>query len=163
VGPRDGASERASWPDRPSPTGRGGPHQRGKRGRGGVAAGGEKRREREALQGRENKEHGETIGTTMVEAHRRRRPSSEPSKKSSIGDETLIESMNRRHWDKALDKRNVAVPSDFTDDARIENNCLSELSLELEPPPNFASDCRSFGSNLGGGVSNFEKGSMRGF
>jgi hypothetical protein len=99
----------------------------------------------------------------MVEAHRRRRPSSEPSKKSSIGDEMLIESMNRRHWDKALDKRNVAVPSDFTDDARIENNCLSELSLELEPPPNFASDCRSFGSNLGGGVSNFEKGSMRGF
>jgi hypothetical protein len=59
--------------------------------------------------------------------------SPEPSTKSSIGDESSVGSTNRRHWDEALDETNAVVPSDSTDDARIESNC----SPELEPPPNF--------------------------
>jgi hypothetical protein len=50
-------------------------------------------------------------------------------------------------------------PSDSTDDARIESNC----SLELEPPPNFGERFQEFRIQSEGGVSNFGKGSMRGF
>jgi hypothetical protein len=74
---------------------------------GGVAAGGEKGREGEALHGRKNEEHEETLCTTMVDAHRRRRPMPEPSTKSSIGDEPAVGSMNRRHWDE----RYLWIPS----------------------------------------------------
>jgi hypothetical protein len=105
----------------------------------------------------------ETLGTTMVEAHRRRRPLPEPSTKSSIGDEPSIGSRNRRHQDEALDKANAAVPSDSTDDARIESNCSPELSPELEPLPNFSKRFRELRIEFEGGVSNFGKGSTRGF
>jgi hypothetical protein len=40
--------------------------------------------------------------------------------------------MNRTRPDEALNETNAAVPSDFTDDIWIENNCSSELSRELE-------------------------------
>jgi hypothetical protein len=73
----------------------------------GAATGGGEGREREALHGRENEE---TLGTTMVEAHWRRRPSLEPSTNSSIEDELSVRSTNLRHRDKALDKTNVVVP-----------------------------------------------------
>jgi hypothetical protein len=67
--------------------------------------------------------------------------------------------MNRRHRDEALDKTNAVVPSDSTDDAWIKSNC----SLELEPPPNFGERFWKFRIESKGGVSIFEKGSMRGF
>jgi hypothetical protein len=73
----------------------------------------------------------------MVEAHPRRRPSPEPSTKSLIGDEPSVGSTNRRHRDEALDVTNAVVPSDSADNAQIESTCSSELSPELEPPPNF--------------------------
>jgi hypothetical protein len=110
----------------------------------GAATGEGEGREREALHGRKNEEHEKTIGTTMVEAHLRTRPSPEPSTKSSIGDESMVRSTNRRHQDETLDKMNAAVPSDSADDARIKSNCSPELESE-------------------GGVSNLEKGSTRGF
>jgi hypothetical protein len=40
------------------------------------------------------KEHEETLGTTMMEAHRRRQPLPEPSTKSPIRDELSVESKN---------------------------------------------------------------------
>ena len=40
---------------------------------------------------------------------------------------------------------------------------LAELSQELEPPPNFGERFREFRIESEGGVSNFVKGSMRGF
>jgi hypothetical protein len=83
------------------------------RGRG-TAVGKGEGREREAIHGWENRE---TLGTTMVEPHRRRRPSPEPSTNSSIGDELSIRSANRWHRDKALDETNATVPSDSADDA----------------------------------------------
>jgi hypothetical protein len=129
-------------------------------GKGTAAGGGEGReREREALHGQENEEHEETLGTTTVEAHWRRRLSLEPSTKSSIRDEPSAGSMNRRHRDEALDETNATVPTDSTDDARIESNC----SLELEPSPNFGKRFREFRIESEGGVSNFGKGSTRGF
>jgi hypothetical protein len=42
--------------------------------------------------------------------------------------------MNQMYRDEALNETNATVPSDSADDARIENNCLSELLPELEPP-----------------------------
>jgi hypothetical protein len=99
----------------------------------------------------------------MMEAHRRRRPSPEPSTKLSIGDAPLIRSTNRRHQDESLNETNAAVPSDSTDDARIESNCSPELSLELEPAPNFGEGFQEFRIESEGGISNFEKGSTSGF
>jgi hypothetical protein len=110
--------------------------------------------------GRKNKEN---LGTRMVEAHRIRRPSPEPNTKSSIGDEPSMGSTNRRHQDEALNKTNVAVPSDSAENARIKSNCSPELSPKLEPPPNFGKRFREFQIESEGGVSNFGKGSMRGF
>jgi hypothetical protein len=95
----------------------------------------------------------------MVEAHWRRRLSSKPSTKSSIGDEPSVGSTNRRHQEESLNETNEAVPSDSGDDARIESNC----SPELEPPPNFGERFREFQIESEGVVSNFEKGSTRGF
>jgi hypothetical protein len=101
----------------------------------------------------------ETLGTTMLETHWRRRPSPEPSTKSWIGDEPSVGSTNQRHLDKAFDETNAAVPSDSADDARIKSNYLPEL----EPPPNFGERFREFQIEFEGGVSNFGKGSTRGF
>jgi hypothetical protein len=99
----------------------------------------------------------------MVEAHRRRRPSPEPNTKSSIGDEPLVGSTNQRHQGKALDEANATVPSDSINDARIESNCSPDLLPELEPPPNFGDRFREFQIEYEGRVSNFGKGSTRGF
>jgi hypothetical protein len=135
-----------------------GPH-RGDGGGKGAAAGGGEGRKREALHRQENEEHEETLGTTMVEAHRRRRLSLEPSTKSSIRDEPSVGSTNRRQRHEALDETNAAVPSDSTDDARIESNC----SPELEPSPNFGERFWEFWIESESGVSNFAKSSTRGF
>jgi hypothetical protein len=105
----------------------------------------------------------ETLGIIMVDAHRRRRPSPEPSTKSLIGDEPSVGSTNRRHRDEAFAETNASVPSDFADDAWIESICLAKLSLELEPPPNFGERFRKFQIESKGVVSNFGKGSSRGF
>jgi hypothetical protein len=80
----------------------------------------------------------------MVEAHRRRRSSPKSSTNSLIGDEPSVGSMNRKHWDEALNEMNTAVPSDSVDDAQIESNCL----LELEQFRTSASNSENFGSNL---------------
>jgi hypothetical protein len=83
----------------------------------------------------------------------------EPSIKSSIEDKPSVGSTNRRHQNEALDETNVAVPTDSTDDARIESNC----SRELEPPPNFGERFREFQIEYEGGVSNFGNGLTREF
>jgi hypothetical protein len=80
----------------------------------------------------------------MVEAHRRRRSSPETITNSPIGDEPSVRSMSRRHRDKALHEMNAAVPSDSTDDVRIENDCSSEL----ESSRTSASNSGSFVKNL---------------
>jgi hypothetical protein len=49
-------------------------------------------------------------------------------RKTPIDGEPSVGSTNRRHRDEALDKTNVAVPSDSADDAWIEINCSPELS-----------------------------------
>jgi hypothetical protein len=118
---------------------------------------------REALYGQENEENEETLSITMVEAHRRRRPSPGPSTKSSIMDEPSVGSSNRRHQDEVVDETNAAVPSDSTEDERIESKCSTKLFPELEPPPNFGKRFREFWIESEGVVSNFGKGSMRGF
>jgi hypothetical protein len=97
------------------------------------------------------------------EAHRRRRPSPEPSTKSSIKDEPLVRSTNRRHQNEPVDETIAAVPSNSVDDTWIRSNCSSELSLELEPPSNFGERLREFQIESEGGISNFEKGSTREF
>jgi hypothetical protein len=96
-----------------------------------------------------------TLGITILQDHRRRRPSSEPSTKSSIGDEPLVGSTNRRHRDEALDNTNAVIPSDSDNDARIKSNCSPEVSPKLEPPPNFGERFRQFRIESEGGVSNF--------
>jgi hypothetical protein len=64
----------------------------------------------------------ETLGVTMVEAHRRRGSSPEPSKNSPTGDEPSVGLTNQRHRDEALDETSAAVPSDCADNTRIESN-----------------------------------------
>jgi hypothetical protein len=60
------------------------------------------------------KENKELSWVAMEKTHRR---------KSSIGDESEVRLMNRKHQDEALDEMNTVVSSDFADDAQIENNC----------------------------------------
>jgi hypothetical protein len=68
--------------------------------------------------------------------------SPETRRKSLISIELEAQSMKRKHPNKALDETNAAVPSDSVDDARIENNCSSELSSELESLRTSASNSR---------------------
>jgi hypothetical protein len=72
-------------------------------------------------------------------------------KKNADWDEPSIGSTNQKHWDEALDEMNAVVPSDSTDDARIESNCSPEMSPELEPSRTSASNPGSCGSKLGKG------------
>jgi hypothetical protein len=95
----------------------------------------------------------ETLGETMVEGSPEKTTSPKPSTNSSIEDEPLVRSMNRRHWDEALGKTKVAVPSDSIDDARIESSC----STKLEPSRTPASNSGSFGSRLGMGFRNSKR------
>jgi hypothetical protein len=76
-------------------------------------------------------------------SHRGRRPSPEPRGNPSIAEDSEIQTTNRTRCDEALDETNAPVPSDSADDARIGNNCLSELSPELEPPRTSASNTGS--------------------
>jgi hypothetical protein len=85
-----------------------------------------------------------------------KKTSREPRRKTSIDGEPMIGSTNRRHRDEALDETNAAVPSDSANDARIESNCLPELSLELEPSRTSASKFGNCGSNLGKQFQNLE-------
>jgi hypothetical protein len=85
-----------------------------------------------------------TLGATMVEGSPGKTTSPEPSTNSSIRDELLVGSMNRRHQDEALGETNAAVPSDSADDARIGSNC----SLELGPLRTSASNSGRWGMNL---------------
>jgi hypothetical protein len=79
------------------------------------------------------RKNGELHVQQWKRAHRRKRSSLESRRKLSIGDERTVGSTNRRHRDEALDDMDVAVPSDSSNDARIECNCSPELSLEMEP------------------------------
>jgi hypothetical protein len=108
--------------------GRGREHGRRRRppppppGRGKGAPTGGVGRVREALHGRENEEHEETLGTTMKVSHRGRRPSLEPRRNPSIAEDLGVQSTNQTRPDEALDETNAAVPSDSADDARIGSN-----------------------------------------
>jgi hypothetical protein len=128
----------------PPPPGRGKGHRReGKRrGRGAAVRDGEGRVS-EALHGRKNEEHKETLGTTMEVSHRGRRPSLEPRRNLSNVRDSRDRSMNRTRPDEAFDETSAEVPSDSPDDARIWSNCSSELSLELEPLRTSASNTGS--------------------
>jgi hypothetical protein len=77
-----------------------------------------------------------------------KKPLSEPRRNPSIESEPEVGSVNRKHQGEALNEMNASVLSDFTNDARIESNCSSELSLELEPARNSASNFGNCGSNL---------------
>jgi hypothetical protein len=99
----------------------------------------------------------------MVEAHRRRRSLPEPSTNSPIGDESSVESKNRRQRDEALDETNAVLPSDSTDDARIESNCSPVLSPELDPSRTSREQFQEFRIESRDVVSNFGKGSTIGF
>jgi hypothetical protein len=109
----------------------------------GAAAGDGEERVRESLHGRENKEHEETLGTTMEVSPQERRPSLELRRNPSIAEDSGVRSTNRTCPDESLDKTNTAVPSDSTNDARIRSNCSSELSPELEPLRTSANDTGS--------------------
>jgi hypothetical protein len=96
----------------------------------------------------ENKEHEETVGTTMMEAHRRRRPSPEPSTKSSIGDEPLVGSTNRRHRDEVSTRRtqrHLRILSTTHISKVISRWSCHRSWNHLQTS---ASDLGSFGSNL---------------
>jgi hypothetical protein len=80
---------------------------------------------------------------SMEEAHRGRRPSSEPKPNPSIAGDSEIQSTKPTRPDEALDETNVAVPSESADDAQIGSNCSSELSSKLEPPRTLASNTES--------------------
>jgi hypothetical protein len=80
-----------------------------------------------------------------------------PRRKSSIGSKSTVGSTNRKHRDKALNERNVAVLLDFSNNAQIESNCLPELSLELEPPQTSTSNSRNCGSKLGKRFQDLER------
>jgi hypothetical protein len=87
-------------------------------------------------------------GQQWREAHRRRQSSLEPRRKSLIGGEPTVGSTNQKQRDEALDETDAAIPSDSGNDARIENNCSPELSLELEPPRTSTSNSGNCGSKL---------------
>jgi hypothetical protein len=72
--------------------------------------------------------NGERTWTTMGEAHRRRRSSPEPRRKSSISGEPTVGSKNQNHCDEALDETNAAIVSDFANNARIESNCSLKVA-----------------------------------
>jgi hypothetical protein len=72
----------------------------------------------------------------------------ESSTKSSIGDEPLVGSTNRRHQDEALDETNATIPSNSAEDTRIESKCSPELSSSWNHLRTSANDSGSFGSNL---------------
>jgi hypothetical protein len=78
-----------------------GPHRWGEEGGGG----GEGREGLHIWERKMKKLHGQQ----WREAHRRRRSSPEPRKKSSIGGIPIVGSTNRKHWDKALDETNTVV------------------------------------------------------
>jgi hypothetical protein len=96
-----------------------------------------------------NRRSEELHAQLLWESSPEKKTSPEPRRKTPIDHESSIGLMNQRHQDDALDKINVEVPSDSTDDARIENNSSSELSPELEPSRTSASNSRNCGSNLG--------------
>jgi hypothetical protein len=98
-------------------------------------------RERGAAQGGEKKRRVRL--KSMEEAHRGRRPSPEPRENPPIAGNSGIQSTNRTRCNEAHDETNAAVPSDSTDDARIESNCSPELTPELEPPRTSASNTGS--------------------
>jgi hypothetical protein len=110
---------------------------------------------REGLHGRNKNE--ELHGQQYRKGSPEKKPSPETMTNSPIEDEPSVGSTKRRHLDKALDETNAAVPSDSADDARIESNCSSELSSELEPSRTSASNYGSFRSKLGKGFRNSER------
>jgi hypothetical protein len=120
-----------------------GRRREGKRRGRGTAAGDGEGRVREALHGRKNEEHEETLGTTMEVSHQGRRPSPEPRRNPSIARDSGVRSTNRTRPDEVLDETNASVPSDSADDARIGSNCSPELSPELEPLRTSASNTGS--------------------
>jgi hypothetical protein len=88
-------------------------------------------------------------GQQWREAHRRRRSSSEPKRKSLINGEPKDGSTNQKHRDEVLDDTNVAVLSDSANNAWIKSNCSLELSPELEPSQTSASIPRIVDRNWG--------------
>jgi hypothetical protein len=96
---------------------------------------------------------------TMEVGHRGIRSSPEPNTNSSIKDEPSVRLLNQRH----CDEKNVAVPSDSADDARIESNLLARVVTGVGTVPNFSEQFRKFRIESKGGVLNFGKGLMRGF
>jgi hypothetical protein len=123
---------------------------------GGGERGGERRGRGAAKMGLALRPYGEKCRTTrrpMEIAHRRRKPSPEPRRNPSIDGEPEVGSTNRKHQDRALDKTNATVLSDFANDARIESNC----SPELELPRTLVSNFGNCGSNLGKRFSYLER------
>jgi hypothetical protein len=82
--------EHGAWPPSPGrgaglrPSSPAAGHRRRHGGERGAAVGDGEGRVREALHGRENEEHEETLGTTMEVSHRGRRPLPEPRRNPSI-------------------------------------------------------------------------------
>jgi hypothetical protein len=74
----------------------------------------------------------EILGATMEVSHRVRRPSPELRRKSSIDEDSDVQSTNRMRPEEALDETIAAVSSDSADDVRIGSNCSPELLPELE-------------------------------
>jgi hypothetical protein len=73
-----------------------------------------------------------------------KKTSSEPRRQTLIGDETSVESMNRKHQDEPLCETNTTVHSDSTDDARIEINCSPEFVIGVGTVPNFGEQIQEF-------------------
>jgi hypothetical protein len=65
--------------------------------------------------------------------------------------------MNQKNRDEALDKTNATVLSNLANDARIESNCTTKLSLELKPPRTAVSKSRNCGSKLKKQFQDFER------
>jgi hypothetical protein len=58
----------------------------------------------------------------------------EVEEKSSIAGKPEVGLMNQKHQDEALNEKNTAVLSDFTNDAQIESNCSELEPHELQRP-----------------------------
>jgi hypothetical protein len=143
-GQGEGAHDRGRPPPPQAGEGRGERGERGER-REGCGGGGGRNGEERGATGRGWTARNEENWENNEIAHRRRQSSPEPRRKLPIHGEPEVGSINRKHRDEALDETNAVVLSYFTNDARIESNCLPEL----ESPRTSVSNSGNCGSNLG--------------